>query len=163
MGEGSGGHLGCMCPDPSPVLYSTGDGGPPAIWAGHPRSGCDQEARPDFLIGPWRSTPTELRPATSLADALYRISDGSGREGQEHLICIASLGPLYDAYVSLCCLWLHKETSASFINMTSQSLQAERTAKPTRLPLFYLYTSQDLQASVLLRFCVSPCFLVCTA
>jgi len=34
----------------------------------------------------------------SLADALYRIGDGSGREGQEHLICITGLGPLYDAF-----------------------------------------------------------------
>ena len=48
----------------------------------------------------------ELRPATILADA-HRISDGSGREGQEHLICIASLAPVYNAYVSLCCLRLH--------------------------------------------------------
>jgi hypothetical protein len=47
-----------LCHDSSPVLYSAGDGGPPAIWAGHPRSGHVQEVQPDLWIGPWRSTPT---------------------------------------------------------------------------------------------------------
>ena len=47
-----------LCHGPSPVLYGAGDGGPPSIWAGQPRSRHVQEARPDLWIGPWRSTPT---------------------------------------------------------------------------------------------------------
>ena len=39
-------------PGTSPVLYSAGDGGPPAIWAGRPRSGRVQGVRPDLCIGP---------------------------------------------------------------------------------------------------------------
>ena len=41
-----------LCLGPSPILYSAGDGGPPAIWAGRPRSGRVQGVRPDLWIGP---------------------------------------------------------------------------------------------------------------
>jgi len=43
VGEGFGsGQLGRPCPGPPPILYSAGDGGPPAIMTGRPRSGRDQ-------------------------------------------------------------------------------------------------------------------------
>jgi len=43
VGEGFGsGQLGRPCPGPPPILYSAGDGGPPAIMTGRPRSGHDQ-------------------------------------------------------------------------------------------------------------------------
>ena len=53
LGEGCGcGEPRVLCPGPSPVLYSAGDRGPPAIWAGRPRSGRVQGVRPDLWIGP---------------------------------------------------------------------------------------------------------------
>jgi len=43
VGEGFGsGQYGRPCPGPPPILYSAGDGGPPAIMTGRPRSGRDQ-------------------------------------------------------------------------------------------------------------------------
>jgi len=53
LGEGCGcGEPRVACPGPSLILYSAGDGGPPAIWAGRRRSGRVQEVRPDLWIGP---------------------------------------------------------------------------------------------------------------
>ena len=43
VGEGFGsGQPGHPCPGPPLILYSAGDGGPPAIMTGRPRSGRDQ-------------------------------------------------------------------------------------------------------------------------
>ena len=53
VGEGCGcSEPRVPCPGPSPILYSAGDGGPPAIWAGRPRSGRVQGVQPDLWIEP---------------------------------------------------------------------------------------------------------------
>ena len=61
LSEGVEAAVNLVSHAPAPLLfyiYSAGDRSPPAIWAGHPRSGCVQVARPDLWIRPWRSTPT---------------------------------------------------------------------------------------------------------
>jgi len=72
----------------------------------------------------------------SLADALYRIGDGSGREGQEHLICITGLGPLYDAYVSL----LFTVTLRNICKFYKYDISL-KLFEQQNLALVYLYTS----------------------